>query len=147
MDSSQSQRRRVQPLAATSDRRTGVTGGRVRSLRNRRSAELLAAVHQLDVSIDQASRDALAAYVRAEYEREIGDLPVGFVAVCGLGPPYVDHILDLGHTIVEHYAPADPMPEPFAKARMLARSGAYAYVEVYLSGMVVPVLADGSAVL
>jgi hypothetical protein len=69
------------------------------------------------------------------------------VAPCGLGPPFVDHILDLGGAIVEHYASADTMPEPYANARMLVRSGAYAYVEIYLSGTVVPVLADGAAVV
>ena len=121
--------------------------GPVRNLRKPRSASLVAAIHRLDASIDQAARQQLAQWIQGEYLTEIGDLPIGFVSECGLGPPYVDHILDLGHTIVEHYASADRMPEPFAKARMLVRSGAYAYVEVYLSGDVVPVLADGSPVV
>jgi hypothetical protein len=145
VDQAQS-RRVVQPLSAVSGRQSNV-GGRTRGIRTRRSASLIDAVHRLDASIDQAARDAIAAHIRAEYERDIGDLPLGFVAPCGLGPPYVDHILDLGQSIVEHYAPADAMPEPFARARMLARSGAYAYVEVYLSGTIVPVRADGSAVI
>lgn len=146
MGQEQSHRRIVPPLSTVSDR-LGRVGGRVRGIRARRSAGLIDAVHRLDAALDQATRDAIAAYIRAGYERDIGDLPVGFVAPCGLGPPYVDHILDLGQTIVEHYGPADAMPEPFARARMLVRSGAYAYVEVYLSGTVVPVLGDGSAVI
>jgi hypothetical protein len=107
----------------------------------------VAAVHRLDATVDQATRDELARWIQGEYLNEIGDMPLGFVAPCGLGPPYVDHILDLGHTIVNHYASADPMPEPFEQARMLVRSGAYAYAEVYLTGTVVPVLADGSPVV
>jgi len=31
------------------------------------------------------------------------------------------------------------MPEPFTRARMLARTGAYAFVEVYASGDLRPV--------
>ncbi len=146
MDGSQSHRRVVRPAWQTTDRQAP-PGPALRSLRARRSAGLVSAVRQLDASIDQASREAIADHIRAEYERDIGDIPVGFVSACQLGPPYVDHILDLGGRIIEHYAPADPMPEPFAQARMLARSPAYAYVEVYLSGMVVPVQADGTAVL
>ena len=141
------QSRRVFQDTSASAQRQANTAGTVRNLRKPRSAEVVAAVHRLDATIDQSARDELARWIRNEYFNEIGDLPLGFVAECGLGPPYVDHILDLGHTIVDHYASADPMPEPFAAARMLARSGAYAYVEVYLSGTVVPVLANGSPVV
>ena len=45
-----------------------------------------------------------------------------------------------------HFAPAEPMPEPFGAARMLARSGGYAYVEVYGDGLILPVLDDGTVV-
>jgi len=140
------QSRRVIPAGPT-ERQVPVERGGVRNLRKQRGDNVVAAVHRLDANLDQATRDHLVQWIQAEYLNEIGDMPLGFVAVCGLGPPYVDHILDLGHNIVNHYAPTDPMPEPFASARMLARSGAYAYVEVYLSGTVVPVLADGSAVV
>ncbi len=146
MDSSRS-RRVHQPNSTTAHQQShaGPTG--LSGLRRARPDRLIAAIHRLDTSVDQASRDEIASYIRSEYEREIGDLPLGFVAVCLLGPPYVDHILDLANTIVEHYASADAMPEPYANARMLVRSGAYAYVEVYLSGTVVPVHADGAAVI
>jgi hypothetical protein len=142
----QAHRRIVLPPSTVSSRHRPV-GNRIRGIRARRSADLIDAVHRLDVAVDQATRDSVAAHIRAEYERDVGEVPLGFVAPCALGPPYVDHILDLGQTIVEHYGPADAMPEPFAQARMLVRSGAYAYVEVYLSGTVVPVLADGTAVV
>jgi len=149
MDSSQHRRRVLQSGTGLTGRadhaHRAATGSR--NLRQTRSAGLIAAIHRLDASVDQASRDDIARYIRAEYERDIGDLPLGFVAECGLGPPYVDHILNLGNVIVEHYAPADTMPEPYARARTLVRSGAYVYVEIYVSGEIVPVLANGSAVI
>lgn len=141
------QSRRVTPSGPTERQASVVGGGGLRNLRKPRGANMVAAVHRLDTGLDQATRDQLAQWIKDEYLAEIGDLPLGFVAVCGLGPPYVDHILDLGHTIVNHYASADPMPDPFDSARMLVRNGAYAYVEVYLSGTLIPVLADGSVVL
>jgi hypothetical protein len=111
-----------------------------------RSASLIRAVQRLDAELDQAARDEFVSWIRNEYTREVGDIPLGFVAVCQLGPPFVDHILDLLHTILQHFGPADPMPEPFNQARMLARTGAYAYIEVYASGAIVPVPPDGVVV-
>lgn len=119
----------------------------VRDSRRPRHADLLQAVHRLDAEISQTTREDLARWIREEYHKEFGDIPLGFVAKCHLGPPYVDHILDLFGTIVEHYAPADTMPDPFGRARMLVRSGAYAYVEIYGSGDIRPVLPDGTVVV
>lgn len=118
-----------------------------RGARRHRHAGLLDAMHRLDAEISQTAREDLARWLREEYHTELGDIPLGFVARCHLGPPYVDHILDLFNTIVEHYTPADTMPDPYAKARMLVRSGAYAYVEIYGSGEIRPVLPDGTVVI
>jgi hypothetical protein len=118
-----------------------------RDLRRPRSAALLAAVHRLDTEISTAAREDLAQWVREAYQVEVGDIPLGFVAQCHLGPPYVDHILDLFQNIVEHYAPADRMPDPYAQARMLVRTGAYAYIEIFGSGEIRPVLPDGTVVI
>lgn len=117
-----------------------------RQLRKPRHAGIFEAVRRLDVGLDAATRAQLAEWIRTEYESEFGDIPLGILAVCHLGPPYVDHRLDLWRSIVEHYAPADVVPEPFAQARMLVRSGAYEFVEVYASGELKPVLKDGSVV-
>jgi hypothetical protein len=100
----------------------------------------------LDTRLGAADRAELAKWIRDQYETEYGDIPLGLVAVCHLGPPYVDHRMDLFQSILEHYAPADVMPDPFAAARMLVRTGAYAFVEVYASGKVSPVRDDGSVV-
>ncbi|MFF6883550.1 hypothetical protein ACFY9F_10220 [Streptomyces sp. NPDC012421] len=45
--------------------------------------------------------------------------------------------------ILQHYTPADVVPEPYARARMIVRTGAYPLVEVYASGALVPVRPDG----
>lgn len=111
-----------------------------------RGRELLAAVHRIDAGLDDAARGALAGWARDFYQAEFADIPLGLVAQCFLGPPFVDHRMDLAHDILEHYAPADAMPDPFARARMLVRSGAYAFVEVYASGVLVPVRDDGTTV-
>ena len=120
--------------------------GRVRGRTQPRSAALLAAVRRLDAAVDAAASRELSEWIRAEYENELGDLPLGFVAVCYLGPPRIDHRLDLLHSIVEHYAPTDPMPDPFQKSRMMVRTGSYELVEIYASGQVIAVRADGTAV-
>lgn len=143
-------RRRLDPLSTTPARqesaRQQATPVGARARRRPRHAGLFAAVHRLDTTLDQAAREELARWVRDQYENEYGDVPLGFVAECHLGPPYVDHRLDLFHSILDHFAPAEPMPEPFAQARMLVRTGRYAFVEVYASGALRPVLPDGTVV-
>jgi hypothetical protein len=139
------QRRRVEPALG----RQVATGNQpgLRQLRKSRHAGILEAAHRCDAGLDAASRAQLSGWIRAEYDREFGDVPLGLFSLCHLGPPYIDHRLDLWQSIVEHFAPGDPVPEPFAGARMLVRSGAYEFVEVYASGELRPVLADGSVVI
>jgi hypothetical protein len=117
-----------------------------RNARKPRHAGLFEAVHRLDASLDPAMRAELGKWIRDEYEREYGDVPLGLFAQCHLGPPYVDHRLDLWQSIVEHYSRADAVPSQFEEARSLVRTGAYDYAEVYASGLTVPVLKDGSVV-
>ncbi|MBW5483320.1 hypothetical protein GPJ59_15840 [Streptomyces bambusae] len=111
-----------------------------------RSEQLRGAVARLDAGVDDTARRQLADWIREQYRTEYASEPVGFVARCLLGPPYVDHILDLFGAIVKHHAPADPMPDPYNGARMLARNLSYAYIEVYADGTVLPVLDDGRVV-
>ncbi|MDT0309253.1 hypothetical protein RM780_20135 [Streptomyces sp. DSM 44917] len=111
-----------------------------------RPPEVLRAVRSLDAGLDAPARAQLAAWLREHYESRNEPLPLGFVAACHLGPPYVDHRLSLIGAILEHYAPDEAMPEPFSGARMLVRAGAYAYVEVYDNGLLLPVHDDGRIV-
>ncbi|MGK4585516.1 hypothetical protein [Kitasatospora sp. HPMI-4] len=130
------------PVTGARQARTGVGAERLRT----RPAQYLGAVRRLDAELDPAACRQLADWFRDRYTTDYGDFPLGFLATCHLGPPFVDHRLDLTHAIVQHFAPADPMPAPFAAARMLVRTGAYAYVEVYQGGLVLPVLPDGTVV-
>jgi hypothetical protein len=114
------------------------------TLQKARHSGLFEAVHRLDAQIDEASRRELAAWITDQYATEYGDVPLGFLARCHLGPPYVDHRLDLMAQIVEHFQPADAVPTPFDRARPLARLSSYEFIEVYGSGTLVPVRVDGS---
>ncbi|MFE6163685.1 hypothetical protein ACFQ7F_32760 [Streptomyces sp. NPDC056486] len=122
------------------------TAGPNRELYRARARPLLDAVTRLDAGLDEGARRQLAEWIGDEYRTAYGDVPLGLVARCHLGPPYIDHVLNLFHVILRHFAPAEPMPEPFAQARMLARSDGYAYIEVYDGGLILPVLADGTVV-
>ncbi|MER5305443.1 hypothetical protein ABT039_39090 [Streptomyces lasiicapitis] len=111
-----------------------------------RGQRLRDAVARLDAGLDEHACRQLARSIGEEYEAEHGAAPLGFFARCRLGPPYVDHQLDLFGVVVRHFARSDGVPEPFAGARTLVRSGGYAYVEVYSDGLLIPVLDDGTAV-
>ncbi|MFD9095490.1 hypothetical protein [Streptomyces collinus] len=145
-------RRLVRPAAPGPGARPATTPARPApaaargALYRPRSGRLLEAVARLDAGLDEQACRSLAEWIREQYTTEYGSVPLGFVARCHLGPPYVDHRLDLFHVILRHFAPAEPMPEPFSAARMLARSGGYAHVEVYEDGTVLPVLDDGTVV-
>ncbi|MEU4176231.1 hypothetical protein [Streptomyces sp. NPDC026589] len=146
-------RRLVRPATATGAVRPAVGAGRASArpgptagLLGARPPFLLEALRRMDARLaDEELRDT-AAWLREQYTASYGTAPVGYVAQCFLGPPYVDHLLGTDGRILEHYAPADPMPDPFSAARMLARSGAYAFIEVYEGGLILPVLADGGVV-
>ncbi|MFG2413021.1 hypothetical protein [Streptomyces goshikiensis] len=143
--------RPAQDLHTTAGPEPGVAGparapGRLADRLRNRSPELLEAVSRLDAGLDDTARRQLADWIREHYEAEHHTAPVGYVAKCWLGPPYVDHVLDLFGTILTHYTPGDVMPAPYGEARMLARNASYACVEVYSDGLVLPVLTNGSVV-
>jgi hypothetical protein len=115
-------------------------------LHRARPTDLLHAVRRLDAQLSDDALRETARWIGEQYLTSYGTAPIGYVAPCFLGSPYVDHRLGLDGCVLEHYALTDVMPEPFGAARMLARSGAYAYVEVYDGGLLLPVLADGAIV-
>ena len=67
-------------------------------------------------------------------------------AKCYLGPPFVDHKLDLFGSILQHFSPSEDPGYPYSQARGLVRSGSYAFIEIYSDGKIVPILPDGTAV-
>ena len=112
--------------------------------RKPRSGDLLRAFRAIDTAVDRSAQLEIMRSIRDEYERRQGGVLLGCLQQCYLGPPFVDHKLDLLHDIVEHYHAADAVADPFAQARGLVRSGSYAYIEVYSDGALVPVRPDGS---
>ena len=112
--------------------------------RRPRSAELVQAVLNLDMTQDAAYRAELIDWIEAAYAERMGGVLLGLFARCYLGAPYVDHRLTIVGRILEHYSAGDEVPAPFDGARGLARSSVYSYIEIYSDGEVVPVTADGT---
>lgn len=112
--------------------------------RRPRHTGIFQAVQSLDTQLDEATRREVARWIGEQYVTEYGSALLGMVGVCYLGPPYADHRLDLLGGIIDHFAASEPMPAPYEAARMLARSGAYAFVEVHSDGRIVPVADDGT---
>ncbi|MET8683785.1 hypothetical protein ABZV77_06175 [Streptomyces sp. NPDC004732] len=127
-------------------RQAATSGALSRERVKARSQGLRDAVARLDAGLGEQACRELAEWIREEYTTAHGTVPVGFLARCFLGPPYVDHQLNLFAVIVRHFAPSDAVPKPYSDARMLVRTGGYAYVEVYSDGLLIPVLDDGTAV-
>lgn len=111
-----------------------------------RDQQLLQTLSQVDVQVDQVAQANVMQWIREEYEERYGGMLLGMFSKCFLGPPFVDHKLDLFGSIVEHYSPNDDPGYPYSKARGLARSGSYAFIEIYSDGQIVPILPDGTAV-
>lgn len=111
-----------------------------------RSRELMSVLGDIDVCVDRASQAEIMRWVQAEYEARQGGTLVGLLQQCYLGPPYVDHKLDLFGDIVRHYEGGEAVESPYGQARGLVSSGAYAFVEIYSDGAMVPVRPDGTAV-
>lgn len=111
-----------------------------------RSRDLMRVLGDIDACVDRAAQAEIMRWVQAEYEGRQGGTLVGLFQQCYLGPPYVDHKLDLFGDIVHHYAGGEAVESPYGQARSLVSSGAYAFVEIYSDGAMVPVRPDGTAV-
>ncbi len=128
-------------------RRASTAGSGLRTGRQQaRHDGLLSAVTRLDVTTDPQALRELADWISEQYTTGYDLEPLGFLAPCMLGHPYVDHRLSLEHLVLDHFAGSEPVPAPFAGARTLVRSGAYAYIEVFEGGLLLPVLPDGTVV-
>jgi len=112
-----------------------------------RRAELLQALTQVDATVDQTAQAQIMLWIREEYEARQGGAIIGLFAKCYLGPPFIDHKLDLFGSILQHFSSSEDPGHPYNQARGLVRSGSYAYIEIYSDGTIVPILPDGTAVL
>jgi len=111
-----------------------------------RDQEILQTLTRVDVQVDQVAKVNVMQWIREEYDQKYGGMLLGMFSRCYLGPPFVDHKLDMQGHILEHYSPNDDPGYPYSKARGLARSGSYAFIEIYSDGQIVPILPDGTAV-
>ena len=106
-----------------------------RVLNRKRSSQYVEAMQRLDAGghmHNQHQVQALIDIIREEMpEIEIDMGPVGIVSKCYLGAPYEVHSLDVLGNIIEHYETWRPMPEGMEKARRLAASGMYSFIEIY----------------
>lgn len=104
-------------------------------LRQRRSPAYMALFHGLDAGGHVANArqvEAILEGIQAELpEIEISSVLLGIVAKCYLGNPYEVHTLDVTGTIIQHYKMGQPLPNGLERARNLAVSGDYAFIEVY----------------
>lgn len=109
-----------------------------------RDSELLQAVKRLDTEPSREAQMEIMEWLQKEYDERGGGPLIGLFSRCYLGPPYVDHMLNLLGQICEHYSSSESPEGPYVGARALARNPAYAYVEVYADGVVIPVRTDGT---
>lgn len=110
-----------------------------RVLSRKRSKEYMDAIARLDAGghvHNQYMVDALIRIIQEELpEIEIDMRPQGIVSKCYLGAPYEVHALDVTGQIIEHYESYRRMPGLLEKARGLAKSGRYAFIEVYTTAL------------
>ena len=102
------------------------------------------ALRQIDVAPNVQAQREIIDWLKDVYAQRGGGILVGLFGHCYLGPPYVDHAFDLTGAIREHYTASDTVPTMYQSARSLAVSDAYAFIEIYADGHVVPIRPDGT---
>lgn len=104
-------------------------------LRKNRSKAYMDALAKLDANSGQLNEkevNELIDTVKGEFpDVDLGGFLQGFVAKCYLGGSYEVHTLDFEQKIVTHYHQSETLPGGLEKARSLAKSEQYAYIEVY----------------
>ncbi|MDR0822971.1 MAG: hypothetical protein LBN20_04225 [Endomicrobium sp.] len=118
------------------------------AFRQKRSSKYIELLKLLDTSgnnISQVDIDKIVSDIKNELgEIGIGQIPLGIVSKCYLGNPYEVHTLTLVGTIIKHYKFGESLPPELEKARNLAFSPKYAFIEVYTDRLVA-INKDGSA--
>lgn len=107
-----------------------------RLLRRPRSKRYMDALHKLDAgghANNQNEVNEIIDAIREEFpEVEIKGVLIGYVSRCYLGDPYEVHTLDMFGQIVEHYVRGQMLPDGLERARSIAISGGYEFIEVYI---------------
>ena len=104
-------------------------------LRRKRSQAYMDALKRLDAGGHVHNRQQMEEIInaiRAEFpEVSLEGILLGFVDKCYLGAPYEVHTIDLSGGIIEHFKRGQILPNGMEKARTLAMSGSYQFIEVY----------------
>lgn len=119
----------------------------VSTLREKRSKSYLELVQKIDVgqgSLSKKELDQLIQDLKQQFPvMDSLHLLEGIVAKCYLGDDFEVHTLDLKLDIMRHYKFHEILPHNLEKARTLAASPFYAYIEIY-SNCLCAVHTDGS---
>lgn len=119
-------------------------------LRQPRSRTYIEAMQKLDAGghvHDRAALDALLEAIGNELPGlSLEVWPLGIVSKCYLGAPYEVHCLDRAGNIIRHYKAGSALPDGMERARALAFSAHYAFIEVY-SDKLIAVAANGDTSL
>lgn len=106
-----------------------------RILNRKRSKAYMDAVSRLDAGghmhNETLVREIIDAIRDEMPEIEIDMGPIGIVSKCYLGAPYEVHTIDVAGGIIEHYEKGRPLPSGMERARKLAASEFYVFIEVY----------------
>ncbi|MBM7502059.1 hypothetical protein JOD52_002899 [Brachybacterium muris] len=136
-------------LAPSTTHSTGASPSplQLQARRRPRAANLLDNVRTIDASPTPQAQAAVREWLQEWYETRGGGQLIGLFGHCYLGAPYVDHAIGFDGVILEHYQAQQEVPGIYTAARPLAVSEAYAYIEIYADGHVVPIRPDGSPVI
>lgn len=110
-----------------------------RLLRKKRSKEYMKVMTELDTGkLDNASivKNIIDALNEEFPDIDLSGMLVGFVQKCYLGHPYEVHTFNIeNNNIIHHYKIGERMPGELERARALANTENYAFIEVYTSGL------------
>ncbi|GAA2959970.1 hypothetical protein [Microbacterium schleiferi] len=123
--------------------RSIATDAQLIARRSMRSADIVASMKILDSAPNELAAQEIAEWLNGEFESRGGGALLGLFGHCYLGHPYADHLMTLDGSIIRHFTHAEPVPSGFEPARSLAVTDAYAYIEIYADGQIIPVRPDG----
>lgn len=106
-------------------------------IRQKRSKEYIACINKLDAGSSLDNKNTIDNIINTLKK----DFPMlciyppsnmlGIVACCYLGKNFEVHMLSLAGYILQHFKKGNPLPGKLEKARSLAMSEMYAFIEVY----------------
>ena len=121
---------------------------KINAIRQKRSKRMEDLIHKLDAGGAVVNRHAIDEIIN-EMRQQFPELKefssgklIGIAAKCYLGDDYEVHTVDFAGNIIVHYHKGEAMPGQMERARTLAISGIYEYIEVY-EGMMCAVSENG----